>query len=279
MLEKIPIGWRQLDTLVLAINDDATPLTIPDIGDYRKYCLVISPLAQASGVGTVTTNPTELGSAIPLNPLSAIVIGPYDSSELLFLRLAAHQPAARTVYVTPFASVNGELEMHPYNGEEMAILAVLASLLTIVATIDITALTQLMITMATNLQGCCYERRVDVTAPADGSGGTVLLGTGTAQECRLLALVLKSNGPTTGDFTHIEIKAGAAGVLTLIDALDGTWLALAADDNQVGYGEPEGVIIGVGKTIIATLNGTGATPVDFTAYLRYSPIVTGGSIA
>jgi len=119
--------------------------------------------------------------------------------------------------------------------------------------------------------------QVPVTAPANA--GDVVLATVTDQECSIGKVNVRSNGATTADLTNIGVYAGAGKVVTLIDSVTGARANIAAADQQVGNSPLGGVVLSPTKTIVITLTGTGATPVNLTVTIEYKACVSGGYLA
>jgi hypothetical protein len=114
-----------------------------------------------------------------------------------------------------------------------------------------------------------------ITEAADA--GDVVVATVTTQGCFLKRIVIRSNGATTADLTHITLKGGAGKVITFIDSTTGAQANIDAEDKQVWW---EGAAsLDATKTIVMTLTGTGATPVDLTVIFEYEAQVDGGYLA
>lgn len=115
----------------------------------------------------------------------------------------------------------------------------------------------------------------NITSAANA--GDVTVATVTDQACEIDSIVVRSNGATTADLTHIGIYGGASKVITFIDTTLGAKANIDAEDEQVGW---EGVVtLDATKTIVITLTGTGATAVDLDIDIGYKAIVSGGSLA
>jgi hypothetical protein len=158
------------------VNDNlVATLTIPGIEAYRKYGLVISPVGERL---LVLESATELESAIVVPDAVPLPVGPYLPTQTLHLRLGTHLGAPITVYVTPFASLTGELDHLPYSagdvdnvGMLLAVLAAIANVDAHVANVDADVVA--VAAQITNLDGDVVAIGVDV--------GTIQVDIGTIQ--------------------------------------------------------------------------------------------------
>ncbi len=116
---------------------------------------------------------------------------------------------------------------------------------------------------------------VSVTSAA--SFGDVTLATVTTQPCVIDSIVIHADAAQTADLTTCGVFGGASKVVTFIAAADATQADLDAADKQVGW---TGVArLAATKTIVITLVGGGATPVDLTVTITYHAEVSGGYLA
>ncbi len=118
-----------------------------------------------------------------------------------------------------------------------------------------------------------FEKSITSAANA----GDVIIATITTQPCFIKRLVLRSNGATTADLTNAAIYGGAGKVVTFIDPVTGVRANIAAMDQQVSW--VGAVSLPATKTIVITLTGTGATPVNLQVDIEYFAIVGGGYLA
>jgi len=130
-----------------------------------------------------------------------------------------------------------------------------------------------LIKARTDLQSVPFTKQITSAANA----GAVTVATVTTQPCKIESIVVRSNGATTADLTSIAITGGASGVVTFLSAVEGVRANIAAADQQISW---EGsVTLAATKTIVITLVGGGATPVDLQVDITYRPIVAGGTLA
>lgn len=114
--------------------------------------------------------------------------------------------------------------------------------------------------------------QVSVTSAANA--GDVTLATVTTQPCLIEDVIVKADAASQADLTSIGVYGGASKVVTFIGTEDGAVGNLDAADEQVGW---SGVVeLAATKTIVMTLTGTGATPVDLTVTIGYRACVAGG---
>ncbi|MDD5412550.1 MAG: hypothetical protein PHF31_14260, partial [Methylobacter sp.] len=105
------------------------------------------------------------------------------------------------------------------------------------------------------------------------------IATVTYQNCKINSVNVRANGATTADLTDIGVYGGAGKVITFINTTTGVRANLDAADKQVGGAPDSGIILNVGKTIVMTLTGTGATAVDFTVTIEYEALADGGYLS
>jgi hypothetical protein len=123
-------------------------------------------------------------------------------------------------------------------------------------------------------------RILEVAVTSAANAGDVTLATILSQPCLIKSITITSNGATTANLTSCAIYAGTGKVVTLIDALTAIRANLDATDKQISDGSGDGAWrLGVGKTIVMTLVGTGATAVNLTVSIEYEPCANGGSLA
>ena len=122
--------------------------------------------------------------------------------------------------------------------------------------------------------GVTQIKEIPITAAANA--GLTTIATITNQPCLIKSIVLLSNGATTGDLTSAAIEGGATQVVEFIIAAVAIQADLDAEDKQVSW--IGAVKLGVGKTITIDLQGTGATPVDFTVAIEYESTIDGGHL-
>lgn len=117
------------------------------------------------------------------------------------------------------------------------------------------------------------------TITSAANAGAVTVGTITTQPCVIESIVIHANAAQTADLTSCPIT-GAAGVISFIPATVATQANLSATDKEVAvsYGSA-GVSLKATKTIVITLNGTGATALNLDVIIVYRSTVSGGYIA
>lgn len=104
--------------------------------------------------------------------------------------------------------------------------------------------------------------------------GDVTLATITTQPCVIKSIVIHVDTASQVDLTSAAVTGGASKVIIFIDASDAAKENLDAIDEQVAW--TGAVRLVATKTIIMTLVGTGATPVDLTVTITYFAAVTNG---
>jgi hypothetical protein len=140
---------------------------------------------------------------------------------------------------------------------------------------DIAALQTDLDTLTTNQEGMRYWFEAPITAAANAGVTTVC--TVATQKVMVESVTIESNGATTADLTSAAVACGAAQVNTIISAATAARANIAATDQSVsgsGYWS-----LDIGGTVAIDLQGTGATAVDFTVTVGYSPIVSGGTVS
>lgn len=119
---------------------------------------------------------------------------------------------------------------------------------------------------------------LEVSITSAANAGDVTIATVTLQPCVIDGVILHADTSQTTDLTSAEIHGGAGQVITFIDAALGARANLDAPDKQIAWsGAVDGPVrLSVGKTIVLTLNGVGATAVDLTATIIYKAAANGG---
>ena len=118
-----------------------------------------------------------------------------------------------------------------------------------------------------------FEKSITSAANA----GDVTIATVTGQDCMIESIVVRADTAAQTDLTSIEVVGAVGKVIEFINATDGAKANIDAPGEQVtwvGAAELEAT-----ETIIMTLTGTGATPVDLTVIITYYALVTGGYLA
>ena len=96
------------------------------------------------------------------------------------------------------------------------------------------------------------------------------------------AVVLRSEGATTGDLTTAALSAGpntAETTLTLLSTGVATQANLDAAAKQVSEYWSSGLLLNKDEEIVIDLQGTGATAVDLTVLVAYRSVSEGGGLA
>ncbi len=124
-------------------------------------------------------------------------------------------------------------------------------------------------------EGVTQIKEFSITAAADSGLNTI--ATITDRSCLIKSIVLHSDGATTGDLTSAAIEGGAGSVQEFISAAVAIQANLDAADKQVAW--TGAVRLAATKTITIDLQGTMATPVDFTVTIEYEACVDGGYLA
>lgn len=119
------------------------------------------------------------------------------------------------------------------------------------------------------------------TITSAANAGAVTVGTINNAACMIESLVIHANAAQTADLTSCPVTGGASGIISFISALDATQANLNAADKQVVWTAATGPVrLALGKTIVITLNGTGATAVNLTvSIIYYSSSGAGGTIS
>lgn len=153
----------------------------------------------------------------------------------------------------------------------------LATLQSLIATID-TVVDAIAVLVAAKVAGRTQIHTKQITSAANA--GDVTVATATTQPVLIKSLTVRSNGATTSDLTSISVYAATSKRVTLIDPVDGAQANLDATGKQVVFPVASGpVYLAVGETIVMTLAGAGATPVDLQVVTECEAVVDGGYLA
>ena len=115
----------------------------------------------------------------------------------------------------------------------------------------------------------------NITSAANA--GDVIVATITTQPCLIKSVVVRSNGATTADLTSVAVFGGAGKVVTLLDAVAGLRVNIAAADQQIAW--VGAMTLAATKTVVITLAGTGATAVNLQVDVEYMAIADTGYLA
>lgn len=114
-----------------------------------------------------------------------------------------------------------------------------------------------------------------VTSAANA--GDVTLATVMTAPVTIDAISVVANSASQTDLTSAAVYGGASKVITFLDATDMAKANIDAADECVDW---DGAVrLGVGKTIVMTLAGTGSTPVDLIVTVTYHSNSDGGYLA
>lgn len=115
---------------------------------------------------------------------------------------------------------------------------------------------------------------LEVSVVSAANVGDVTLATVTTQPCIIESIVIHADTASQTDLTSAAVTGGTSKVITFIDATDAAASNIDAVDEQVAW---TGIVrLAATKTIIMTLVGTGATPVDLTVTITYFAAVANG---
>lgn len=117
--------------------------------------------------------------------------------------------------------------------------------------------------------------KVIVTSAANV--GDVVIATVNIQPCIIDEVNIHADTAQTADLTSCAVYAGASKVVTLIDAGTAVQAALDAVDAQVSENGLS-VRLAVGKTIVISLVGSGATAVNLTVSITFKATANGGTL-
>jgi hypothetical protein len=109
------------------------------------------------------------------------------------------------------------------------------------------------------------------------NSGAYTLATVTTQACLIKDIVVKAVTAVQTDLTSAAVTGGAADCITFLSATDAAKANITAIDQQVAW--RGAVELAAAKTIVMTLVGTGATPVDLLVTIRFKAAVDGGYLA
>lgn len=117
-----------------------------------------------------------------------------------------------------------------------------------------------------------------ITSPANA--GDVIVATITSQSCLIKSIVVKAVAAQTSSLTSAGVYGGASKVITFITATIASQANLNATDKQVAFGSGDGPVeLAATKTIVISLVGTGATPVNLLITIECEACVDGGHLA
>ena len=115
-----------------------------------------------------------------------------------------------------------------------------------------------------------FEKSITSAANA----GDVTVATITDQPCQIESVIIHADAAQTANMTSCGVFGGAGKVITFISATDAVQANLDAADKQIGW--VGAVRLDATKTIVISLVGTGATPVDLTIVVKYRACANGG---
>ncbi|GAI83852.1 unnamed protein product [marine sediment metagenome] len=118
-----------------------------------------------------------------------------------------------------------------------------------------------------------FEKSITAAANA----GDVNVATITGSPCLIESVIIHADAVQTLDMTSCGVFGGAGKVITFISAADATQADLDAEDKQVAW--TGAVRLAAAKTIVISLVGGGATPVDLTIIIKYRACVREGHFA
>lgn len=116
---------------------------------------------------------------------------------------------------------------------------------------------------------------LEVSITNAANAGDITIATINTQPTIIDEVIIHADTPQTADMISCAIYAGANKVVTLIDAATAVQAALDIADKQVSENGLS-VRLAVGKTIVISLVGSGATAVDLTASIIYKSAANGG---
>jgi len=130
-------------------------------------------------------------------------------------------------------------------------------------------------TSGSRLAGKAQTFEKSITSAANA--GDVTVATVTTQPCLIESIVVHADAAQTGDLTSAGMFGGAGKVITFIPAADALQADLDAADKQIAW--TGAVRLAAGKTIVISLDGTGATAVDLTVSIKYRAAADAGYLA
>jgi hypothetical protein len=136
---------------------------------------------------------------------------------------------------------------------------------------------------AAALAAVAYTRQAGVTQifqksiTSAANAGVVTVATVTTAACVIKSITLKAVTAAQVDLTSAAIQGGTAAPITFISAVTAAKVNITSIDQQVGW---TGVIeLAAAKTVVITLVGTGATPVNLLVTIEYESAVSGGFLS
>lgn len=288
-------GTTIVDSKLIGVNDFVTGRGVLIMNGSRKWEFQLaSSFSNITGTITVssaysgqitsgtlyrilTLSPNALALAAALTALQADV-GDASASALGSLYAILGNPA------TALATRIGNPDAHTL----VSLVAKLGNLARDVDTIlgsrwdasgDLgTDIAGLLTLTATKVAGRTQIHTKQITSAANA--GDVTVATATTQPVLVRSLAVRSNGATTADLTSAAVYAATSKRVTLIDPVEGAQANLDAAGKQVVFPVASGpVYLAVGETIVITLAGTGATPVDLQVITECVSVVDGGYLA
>lgn len=118
-----------------------------------------------------------------------------------------------------------------------------------------------------------FEKVISSAANA----GDITVATVGSQPCMVESVVIYATTAQTADMTSCGVFGGVSKVVTFIDAATAVQASLNAADKQVSFHGARR--LAVGKTIVISLEGTGATAVDLVVSTVYRSSVSGGVLS
>jgi len=118
----------------------------------------------------------------------------------------------------------------------------------------------------------------EVSITSAANAGDVTLATITDQACIIDSIIVRAVDAQTADLTSCAVYGGTSKVITFIDDQDAIQANLNAIDKQVGWSASNAGVVRLShtRTIVMTLEGTGATAVNLTATIIYRSKTDGG---
>jgi len=137
---------------------------------------------------------------------------------------------------------------------------------------NVTNTEALVLAVGDTTAGKTQIKEVSVTSAANV--GAVTLATITTQPCLIKSIVVHADTAAQTDLTSAPVTGGASSVVTFLSAADTAVANIDAVDEQVAW--TGAVRLAATRTIVMTLAGGGATPVDLTVTIEYCACVDGG---
>jgi hypothetical protein len=110
-------------------------------------------------------------------------------------------------------------------------------------------------------------------------GTPVTIATAAVGSIEIVSVLIRSRGSTTTDFTSLDISGGTSARVELIPDSRATQAALASEGMQVVTDAEQRCVLKSGETLVANLDGTGATYVDFDVYVSYRILDAGATLS